>query len=275
MWHVRFGNKDDRAREMAIHLDRARFDCEFGDLAGVDMSRFDCVVPLDLPDYETARWNEGHWGRKYWSPHPDHVRLCDDKLALNRFVLDGEFAALVPRLHDDGPARFPYALKKRRDEWGKNSFVIRTAEDERLLAEQIASPDYFRQAYISGHEEYALHVLMVDTKVEYAQTVRYEVEPADYILGERAAPKTIDYLPAGDHLAIFTRLLASVGYCGTCCIDYKMHEKQPMLLEINPRIGASLMPDINRYLMAYLRSLGLSRRRVRDVLQRVMTRRPR
>jgi hypothetical protein len=54
-----------------------------------------------------------------------------------------------------------------------------------------------------------------------------------------------------------------------------MHEIQPMLLEINPRIGASLMPDINRYLMAYLRSLGLSRRRVRDVLRRVMTWGPR
>lgn len=270
MWHVRFGKQDDRAREMPVHIDRSRFDYEFGELGAADMSRVDCIVPLDVPDYDEARWNAGYWGRKFWSPHPDHVALCGDKLLLNRFVLDSEFAALVPPLHDDATGQFPYALKKRRDAWGRNSFVIRTIEEERMAAELIASPDYFRQAYIAGREEYAVHFLMVDNKVAYAQTVRYEMEPGGDIKGERAVPVSIVYLPAGDHLAVFARLLTRIGYCGTCCIDYKMDNGRPMLLEINPRVGASLIPDINRYLEAYLRSLGLSHSRMWGALRRAL-----
>jgi hypothetical protein len=44
---------------------------------------------------------------------------------------------------------------------------------------------------------------------------------------------------------------------GTCCIDYKIDNGLPKLFEINPRYGASLTGDINRYLKAYLRSLGV------------------
>jgi hypothetical protein len=43
----------------------------------------------------------------------------------------------------------------------------------------------------------------------------------------------------------------------TCWIDYKMDSGMPKLLEINPRFGATLTRDINRYLEAYLSSLGM------------------
>lgn len=270
MWHVRFGKQADRAREISTHANHARFDCTFGELRATDISCFDCVVPLDLPDYDEVRWNEGYWGRKFWSPHPDHVKLCDDKLSLNRFLLDSEFAALVPPLRESNSDQFPYILKRRRDEWGRNSFVIRNVEDERMLAELVASPDYFRQAYVVGREEYAVHILMVDNTVEYAQTVKYEMGSASWIKGEKAAPESIVYLPPDDYLAVFARLLTKIGYGGTCCIDYKMDNGRPMLLEINPRVGASLTRDIDRYLEAYLRSLGLSDSRVWNVLRRAL-----
>jgi glutathione synthase/RimK-type ligase-like ATP-grasp enzyme len=270
MWHVRFGKQDDRIRELATHIDRDRFDWQVGELRATDISGFDCVVPLDLPDYDAIRWNEGHWGKTFWSPHPDHVRLCDDKLALNRLLLDGEFAALVPPLRETDSDPFPYVLKKRRDEWGRHSHLIRDREDERMAAELLTSPDYFRQAYVPGHEEYAVHVLMVDNSVRYAQTVKYDMASAGCIKGQGAVPQSIAYLPADDHLAVFARLLATIGYSGTCCIDYKMDNGRPMLMEINPRVGASLIPDINRYLEAYLRSLGLSQKRVWNVLRQVL-----
>ena len=64
------------------------------------------------------------------------------------------------------------------------------------------------------------------------------------------------YLQHSEYVAIFSRMLIELGYVGTCCINYKMERGVPKLLEINPRVGSSLIPDINRYLFAYLRSLG-------------------
>jgi hypothetical protein len=41
-----------------------------------------------------------------------------------------------------------------------------------------------------------------------------------------------------------------------CCINYKLDGGRPMLLEINPRFGYSLCFDVNRFLAAYVASLG-------------------
>ncbi|HVO91225.1 MAG TPA: ATP-grasp domain-containing protein [Terriglobales bacterium] len=259
-WRIKFGNQNDRAREIATYVDHTRFKCEFGVLNSTDISRYDCVVPLTLSDYEALRSHDNFNGTKFWLPDAETVETCHDKLSLNHALLEGEFAEIVPALRTSRSNEFPYILKKRQDEWGCNSFVVRNSDDERAMAALIESPDYFCQTYIFGSEEYALHVLFINNEVAYAQTVKYEMGSSSYVKGKRLSPVQTTYLSENYHLARFHRVLAALGFNGTCCINYKMDNGLPMLLEINPRIGASLTSCINEYLESYLLSLGLHRK---------------
>ncbi len=215
-------------------------------------------MPVDLADYKTIEANKRFFGSKFWAPDRATIDMCHDKLALNRRLLGGRFAELVPPLRPGNDGTFPYIVKKRGDIWGVNSFVVRNGDDERTLAPQLQSPEYFCQAYVSGTEEFALHVLMAGDEVAYAQTVKYEIGRDFYVLGKNLHEQRRALLPENEFLATFSALLAELNYSGTCCIDYKMDNGRPKLMEINPRVGASLTADINRYLEAYLTSLAIA-----------------
>lgn len=82
------------------------------------------------------------------------------------------------------------------------------------------------------------------------------------VLGKNVKAQQSRYLLTNEHIAVFSRMLRALDYTGTCCIDYKIENGSPKLLEINPRYGASLSGDINRYLAAYLSSLGVVDKKV-------------
>jgi hypothetical protein len=143
MWKIRFGNHESWAHGIASAVDRACFECQFGDLCGIDFSDFDCVVPLMLPDYDVLQNSIALFGKKFWCPNPRIVNICDDKLHLNQLLLRDKFGELVPPLLAGKIQKFPYIVKKRRDAWGTNSFVVRNVEEERALASIIESQEYF------------------------------------------------------------------------------------------------------------------------------------
>lgn len=257
MWHVLFGTEKYRAYDIVKTIDKRRYRCDFGDLEHADLGQFDCVVPQVFSDYDALKSKMDQRGIKFWCPKPETVDLCDDKLALNKFLLGGAFAELVPPLLEKEAGRYPYILKKRTDENGAHAFVIRTLDDERAFTNLLDSPEYFCQTYVPGREEFAVHILYVHDEIAYAQTVKYEFVEKVYAKGQHFCLKRRTYLSNNDHLDAFAKILRSVEYTGTCCIDYKMQDGQPQILEINPRGGSSLPRDINRYLEAYLASLGI------------------
>ncbi len=262
MLNICFGYHGDWVRNITNVIDRAIFKFQFSDLHLVDFSDFDCVVPLLESDYDALRNNRVFFGTKFWVAPPNVVDICNDKLAFNRWLLGSEFAELVPPLRKKSGGQFPYVIKKRRDLWGQNSFIVRNSEDERAMAAMLLSPEYFCQNYISGPAEFALHILMVNGEVVYDQTVKHNMGRDFYILGKDGKAERSIYLPKSEHIAIFSRLLATLDYTGTCCIDYKIENGLPKLMEINPRYGGSLTGDINRYLEAYLSSLGVIDKKV-------------
>jgi glutathione synthase/RimK-type ligase-like ATP-grasp enzyme len=255
MRHIAFGRKEDWNHLIELAIDRTRFACNFEGLESTNIADYDCAVPLTSADYEILEASAEFRGRKFWLPKPSIVDVCDDKLALNQLLIGGRFAELIPPLYQNCNYRFPFILKKRRDGWGVNSHVIRNTEDVMAVSHLLHSPEYFCQTYISGAQEFALHVLFVNGEVIYAQTVAYEMESDFLIKGKYNPPQKTVFLPENRQIAAFIPVLVDLGYTGTCCIDYRLDNGVAKLLEINPRFGGSLVGDINRYIAAYLRSL--------------------
>ena len=208
-------------------------------LDAADPAAHDLIVPLRLEDaLWLARHPEACPTQARWMPAcPEAVvRLCDDKLALNRRLIELGHGDLVPALLPAG--QFPCVLKGR---WSVNSratYLIADAQAARPHADLLARDDHFCQRPVVDPREYASHILMAGGRIRAHLTWEYLCDRGLFVDGSHAAYAR--GVVASPHLARFEQALAALGFEGLCCIDHKTEHGQPRILEINPRLGASL-----------------------------------
>jgi hypothetical protein len=94
MQRILFGNHPTQMPAIARHIDHTLYEASFAPFDATDLSRFDLVVPLRVEQIDAARPAMAQ-GRAIL-PSPELVALCDDKLALNRWLIDHGFGDVVP-----------------------------------------------------------------------------------------------------------------------------------------------------------------------------------
>jgi carbamoylphosphate synthase large subunit len=253
---VLFGNHSLIFDSILLFLDRSVYDPVMGDPSEHDLDNFDFVVPLTMADRAALDRGESDGPVRAIIPSTEAVRLCHDKLAFNRMMMESGFGRYIPEVIECEEAKPPFILKRREDEFGFNSEVIRTEQDYIRAKERIDSDEFFKQTYIDGEIEHATHILMRKGEVAYQKTVRYEMKTGDYVKGHQTSHEDVSWLDGTPSVDIFAGMLRAAGFNnGTCCIDYKIVGESPKVFEINPRFGGSLPYDINRYLAAYASAL--------------------
>lgn len=208
----------------------------YGSLDDKCIDKYDLIIPLTLKNLMDSNVRNLINTKTIPMPSLDSILLCDNKIEFNNFMINNGFKSYIPEL--EKPFNFPYILKKNKDEYGENTFIIYNVEDEQNYAEQLNSPDYFSQKIIKGKNEYATHIHFADNKIVSALTVKYIFKSEMVIKGKHDnLIKTITYCP---YLELFTSILKTIEFNGICCFNYKVKDNKPYILEINPRIGGSL-----------------------------------
>ena len=243
---ILFSIKPDWEADIRSGFESTEHEIAFADFATADLRDHDLIVPLNVPALhalhaqpETVALNP------IPIPGPESVALCDDKLSLNRTLRREGYSDCIPMF---GPFQaFPYILKKRHDEWGAHSYIMRGPDDEARHADLLGDPEYFCQEYIPGHTEYTTHVLFRNGRLVCSATLEFTFEHEVFIKGRepdcgRAPCNCV-------HLELFGRILATIGFEGLCCFNYKVQGRQAMIFEINPRFGASLGPLFAKFLV--------------------------
>ncbi|MCA9425394.1 MAG: ATP-grasp domain-containing protein, partial [Candidatus Omnitrophica bacterium] len=175
------------------------------------------------------------------------VRLCDDKTLFYEFLAANGFGDVTPRT--DGAFAIPYLLKKRIDDTGRNSHFILSREREKELLSTVAEQEFFRQEIIPGRFEYASHVLFMGGRIVRSLSFEYEMREDGLVKGQEwPLEQRMIPCPFPD---LFARILNAIEFEGLCCIDYKIHEERPYIMEVNPRFGGSL----RLYFFSYVRHL--------------------
>jgi len=242
-----------RRKEWMIPL-RAGFESTgheiaFGEFSHAAIRGCDLAVPLTMDDLKVlAGAGDLAAGSPIPIPSMECLLLCDNKYLLNQALIENGFGKFVPRM--GGHLPFPFILKKKVDEWGKNSHVISDEQTARRFSDKLADPDYFTQEFLPGRYEYTTHILFQDRKIVRSLNVEYYFATETPIKGKDVAVCTkVCRCP---HLDVFASILLCLGFEGLCCFNYKLRGRQPFILEINPRFGGSLSP----FFFSFLRHLG-------------------
>jgi carbamoylphosphate synthase large subunit len=254
---ILFPPKDDWIEPVRERLDATRFMASFVELDRADLSSFDCIVPLQLPEYAPLRAKEKSLGNVL-VPARAVVDLTDDKPRFNTWLGSSGFGEYVPDVFAEEGV-FPFIYKKRRDRAGKNSRVIFSKEEQEAFERTIDAAAYFKQRYVGGRKEYTTHFLAVNGRVKFDTTVEFSFNDDYFIRGIREPKNEITKVET-PFRAVFREILEALGYNGTCCFNYKVENGRPLIFEINARCGSSLRLDLNPYIEAYLAALEARRR---------------
>jgi predicted ATP-grasp superfamily ATP-dependent carboligase len=202
-----------------------------------NISKSDLVIPLtmlDLRNLDQVR----HLIQNNPIPIPSlqAVNICDDKYLFCKTLEEKGFGNVIPETGPNLP--YPYMLKKKVSEGGYGCYIISNAEEEKELKHVINDPDYFCQQTIEGKNEYATHVFFKDHKIVSSINIKYFFSNDTFVKGkDKSICTKISKCP---YLDLFSSILDAIDYEGLCCFNYKVVNGKPLILEINPRFGASL-----------------------------------
>lgn len=233
------------------------FSFVFSDFVTADLATHAAVIPTTLAEAHIlqARRQEGGTVPALF-PDAATIARCDDKLRCNEILIAAGFGAHIPPLGRPAEGQ-PFVLKARHGEFGNGSYLIPDAAATERMAGLIAAPDHFCQSYVAADREYACHFLLQDGQLRYHMEVEYQMQPAPYIRSAENRGMTRQFGTPSRFRDLFLGMLAALGFTeGTCCIDYKIAEGRPMLLEATPRFGGSLSNCLKPYALAYLTALN-------------------
>jgi predicted ATP-grasp superfamily ATP-dependent carboligase len=213
---------------------------EHGDITEESVQHYDVVVPLSLYALQEARRCCSPKQNALPLPSVESVRLCDDKYEFNQALVQAGFSRHIPRMGLGAALQMPYILKKRIGWWGTGCYIIRSRADEQAHLARINDPEYFCQEFITGPVEFATHILFVGDKIVKALNIKYEAANDLAIKGQD--PFLYRVIHRCPYLKLFTRILRTIHFEGLCCVNYKVANGEPFVLEINPRFGGSLAP---------------------------------
>ncbi|MBR9762879.1 MAG: hypothetical protein GYB53_04950 [Rhodobacteraceae bacterium] len=191
----------------------------------------DAILPLDGRDicYLQAVYPQLA-GRKFLAPAAATFGLCEDKQAFSERLLVAGFGDWLPLPR-------PGATAVRKPRVGTGGARATGA----IYAGGAGDPAWTWQRWISAEVEHAAHLLVgPDGSVAMSRMVSYPHRPGTMRRGLRDGAGQVTPLP-GEHLALFTAMLTELGFRGFCCFDYFVEDGRPQVLELNGRIGGSLM----------------------------------
>jgi carbamoylphosphate synthase large subunit len=226
----------------------------FYDLHEVDPGGFDLVVPLGL---EARRHLcDSHrelLGRSVLVPDDDTVRICDDKLHFAKHLLASGLGHVVPPLGPD--LQYPYVLKARVGEFGVGTTIVENEEQATAMAVDLASESHFVQASVPGTEEFTTHFVADRGQLRLARTLQFSFDTTLFVKGRGQPARRRVEVDHSRFDSLLARIVASVGYSGIGCLNYKLVDGVPRVFELNPRVGGSMYLFADEMLATCMRIL--------------------
>lgn len=185
--------------------------------------------------------------RGYASLAPDSrtVETLRNKKLFASYVAANKLDELCPETYENPyEARYPCVLKCVNLYGGIGVAVANDPAHLRVLMTRKPwnKNDVLLQGLVLGAKEYVSHCVCKDGRILWHSSFEYEMSSRDHIRRGTQAVRMSAHHPAPRDLQAFEEFLRPLRYSGPCNFNYKYRDAGQMaVLEINPRLGGSLM----------------------------------
>ena len=207
----------------------------FDDLKRIDSQSVDLVVPLGMADMEFVAQNRDEFGN-YLLPIPNQetIGLLNDKGKFSDWLLNSKYKKHALQEKRD----LPFFLKPVTGAWGEGCHAVTSQADFDKHKQLIQSDDFICQELVYGDTEYATHFMLNNGEVLNHLCIEYRFDSDTPVKG---VGNIVSKVIARDKfLPEWKSMLLDIKYSGICCLNYKVSDGVPKLMEINPRFGGSL-----------------------------------
>jgi len=208
---------------------------EFGDIREASKLNPDVVIPLNMDDvYFVSNEFRSFPYNRLPATREVLISLLNDKGRFNDWLNHSKFF----RLSLATRTQPPFMLKPRQGQYGEGCKFIVDEPTYTKYKKLILSDDFLCQEVLISHKEYATHLLVNNGKILRSICVEYTFPTSLPIKGVDSPDITRIVSESFPHL--WSELMMEISYSGICCINYKICNGDPKLMEINPRFGGSL-----------------------------------
>jgi len=214
---------------------------EKSDLSSWDNEKRANTVVIPLMETHAIKMPAGF---RHLTAPPDLIATVSDNNKLFDFLSSSGFQVYLPAVFGKGcEIRFPCVVK-RLDLCG--GLGVRFAHDTQELASHLRDPLFRRHPYqvqelISGEVEYATNLVCKSGEIVEECSFEYRMRGPMEIRRYRN-PIEFKRSPQSDQvMSLFSQIVRRLNFTGPCNVNFKLIDGLPIIFEINPRLGGSLM----------------------------------
>jgi predicted ATP-grasp superfamily ATP-dependent carboligase len=218
-------------------------------LPALDPSFLTIILPL-------MEWHILKCPRQYLAliSNENVIKILAVKSVFNQYMNQAGLSHLTPKSYaNEKEIVYPFVLKRVDLNAGTGiSLVNSPMELDCLLKQNLwFQKNIFFQEYIAGEREYVSHLICKNGEILWHCSFAYTLNKPHVIRNpvnmKNMSRITVSY----SILEIFGKCLKPLNFSGPCNIDFKItYEGALKILEINPRLGGSLMLEANLDLLS-------------------------
>ena len=218
-------------------------------LQGHDPTEIRCgtdTVVLPLMDQHIAICPRN--GRSLF-PTEAAAKVLSNKLTFAHYVGHAGLSSHAPTTLSVNAPEFPCVLKRVDLNSGRGVRVIRNAAELSIALDEApwAGHPYVLQEFIEAAADFVTHAVCRAGKIIWHCTYKYELDLQDPIQRPDNKGSISRAAASGEVLSVLSKFLTPLDYDGPVTFDYRFSRDGALkVIEINPRLGGSLMWVSNR-----------------------------
>jgi carbamoylphosphate synthase large subunit len=188
------------------------------------------------------------------------IDTFNNKRKFHDFMVNNHLNQYVPKKYDD--YIYPCILKNVCSDFGKDTYIINKYNDlPKFITDKTNIDNYIILEPIYGNREYATHIFAIDGEIKIHATVQYSRDKDLYISSGTDKPLNAYFINkiSDEVFNVLVNIMKICSYTGVCCIDYKIVDNVPIIFEINPRFGGSLIHNEKlfcEFIKTYIKSVS-------------------
>jgi carbamoylphosphate synthase large subunit len=193
-------------------------------------------------------------------PSKELVDLASYKNTFYNFLTEHGFKEYFPQPLDAPNFTTPFILKRLHGEGGFGIFLVWNEEryKEVLTQPSLKNEPYMLEEYIEGDDEYIFYVVCKKGEILWHASLMGQ-PPTDSRVQKGSFANASEVEITKETYSVFKGIFKALNYDGPANFNYKIKNNKPIIFEMNPRIGGTLMdPKFKHLLVNCLKTITLN-----------------